>query len=260
MAQHGCYWLSTCPTRYLITSGIVRNVDVLIIGGGITGISLLFHLISAGLTNTYLVEESTIGFHASGRGSGQLLLRGGKLFSQMQEDDGKEYLEFVGDNNRRFLHGLRNVSFDTDLRDCGGLRLASNTEELFVLSRESNFIKQHRGIDCPVLLKEDVDRIMPSSPFIGGMFVPTESTFNPYKVVNGIHEMSEQKGSRVLTGCQVTRVEKIDGGFAVSIRHKGTIKAKKVVYCTNSYAPELLPELANVMQSFRGQMIATDFY
>lgn len=259
MAQHSNYWFETCPSKHLITSGIIKNVDILIIGGGIAGISLLYTLISNGVTNVYLVEESTVGFHSSGRSSGQLMLRGGKLFSHMSTEDGIEYLKFISDNNRRFLGGLRNVGFDTDLRDCGGFRFARTTEEMFVLDREADFIKTHSGLSCPSLSKEDANKLFPDSNFLGGIYIPTESVFNPYKIVNGLYELISQKGIRVLTGCQVTRVIKSEDGFSVSIRHKGIIKAKKIVYCTDAYTSELLPNLNNTILSFRGQMIATDF-
>lgn len=260
MPQHSNYWFSTCPTRHAITAGLVRNADVLVIGGGIAGISVLYQLIQAGITNSYLVEESTIAFHASGRSSGQLMMRGDKLFSQMEESKGIEYLNFIAENNRRFLNGLRNEKFDTDLRDTGGIRLASTDEEFELLKRESAFVLQHRQLECPIFEREQVQSILPGTPFVGGLFVPTEATFNPYKVVNGMREFIERKGPRVLTDCQVTNVTRSqDGSLSVSIRHKGIIRAKKVVYCTNAYMPELLPELANVMSSFRGQMVATDF-
>lgn len=260
MPQHSNYWFGTCPTRHAITAGLVRNADVLIIGGGIAGISVLYQLIQAGITNTYLVEESTIAFHASGRSSGQLMMRGDKLFCQMDEAKGIEYLNFIAENNRRFLNGLRNEKFDTDLRDTGGLRLASNDEEFELLKRESAFVFQHRQLECPIFEREQVQAILPGTPFVGGLFVPTEATFNPYKVVNGMREFIERKGPRVLTDCQVTNVTRSqDGSLSVSIRHKGIIRAKKVIYCTNAYTPELLPELSNVMSSFRGQMVATDF-
>lgn len=256
MASQKNYWFSTCPTRHTVSSGIVRNAEVLIIGGGIAGITLLYQLLQAGITDVYLVEESTVGFHASGRSSGQLMLRGLKLFHEME--NGKEYLEFIGENNRKFLNGLRNVSFDTDLRESGGLRLASNEKELERLEKESDFIREHRDINCPILSKKEVDSILNGSSFAGGMFVPVESTFNPYKVVNGLRELIEKKGARVLTGCQVTNIEEDDKGLAVSIRHKGTIRAKQIVYCTNAYTPEIVPELAEIMTPYRGQMIATD--
>jgi glycine/D-amino acid oxidase-like deaminating enzyme len=259
MVSHDNYWFKTCPTRHKVSSGIVRNVDVLVIGGGIAGVNMLYSLINAGVTNTYLVEESTVGSHASGRSSGQLMFRGSKLFHEYGEAVGAEYLAFIKENNMRFLKGLRVVSFDTDLRDTGGLRLAIDENELEKLETESEFIRVHGGLDCPMLTKEDVEGMLPQTDFVGGMFVPTEATFNPYKIVNGLRELVENKGSRVLTDCQVTSVTPDAKGFSVSIRHKGTIRAKKVVYAVNAYTSELLPDLAESMIPFRGQMIATDY-
>lgn len=259
MANHNNYWFGTCPTRSRVASGLVRNADVLIIGGGVAGMSLLYNLVNAGITNTYLVEESTVAEHASGRSSGQLMLRGFKLFHEYGDKAGAEYLEFVGENNRRFLKGLRAAGFDTDLRDTGGLRLAATEDELEKLKLESEFILKHRNLNCPIMTKAEVQGVMPQTGFAGGMFVPTEATFNPYKVVNGLRELVETKGPRVLTNCQVTDVQQEDKTLAVSIRHKGIIRAKRVVYCLNAYTPELLPELAAVMTPFRGQMIATDY-
>jgi len=260
MAQHSNYWFGTCPTRHLVTAGLVRNVDVLIIGGGIAGVSVLYQLLQAGITNAYLVEDSTIAFHASGRSSGQLMMRGAKLFSQMLKEEGLEYLQFMLDNNKRFLSGLRNVSFDTDLRDTGGLRLAVSEKEFDLLKEEADFLNTHANISCPVLTSDQIQGLLPNTNCIGGIYVPIEATFNPYKVVNGMREFIERKGPRVLTDCQVTNVVRTDDdSFSVSIRHKGTIKAKKIVYCTNAYTPELVPELSRTMIGFRGQMVATDF-
>jgi len=259
MANHQNFWFGTCPTKHIVSSGLVRNADVLIIGGGIAGISLLYQLLIGGISNTYLVEESTVASRASGRSSGQLMFRGAKLFSEMPEEDGIEYLKCIAENNRRFLHGFRNVGFDTDLKNNGGLRLAIDDAELEKLKLESSFILKHINIDCPILSKQEIQNLLPGSNFVGGMFVPNESTFNPYKLVNGLRELIEQKGSRVLTDAQVTQVvPNADGTLSVSIRHKGIIRAKKVVYCTNAYTSELLPEFTDKAVSFRGQMIATE--
>jgi len=259
MVQHNNYWFNTAPTQHSVTSGLVKNADVLIIGGGIVGISLLHQLISAGITNTYLVEESSVGFHASGRGGGHLMLRGGMLFSQMPEEDGAEYLSFIAKNNKLFLSGIRNVSFDSDLRDTGGLRIASTEEELVLLEQEADFIRKHHDMDCPMMTKAELRYLLPNIPFKGAMFVPTEATFNPYKIVNGLREVIERKGQRILTDCSVDSVEgNADDGFSVSIRHKGTIRAKQVVYCNGAYTPELLPELEEHLVRFRGQMVATE--
>jgi len=258
MVRHANLWFDSCPTRREISSGLIKNVDTLIVGGGLAGVSLLYYLINSGMVNTYLVEESSIGFHASGRGMGQLMLRGTKLFHEME--DGAEYLNFIGDNNRRFLNGLRTLSFDNDLRETGGLRLAIDEAEMSKLEKESNFIVNARGIDCPLLSKEDVESLIPSKRFVGGMFVPNEANFNPYKVVNGLRDAVEKSGSRVFTNTQVESVvTNDDGSLTVSIRHRGMIRAKQIVYCTGAYTNRLLPEFADILVPFREHIIATDY-
>lgn len=258
MVKHSCLWFDTCPTKRDITSGVIKNVDTLIIGGGLAGICLLHNLVNSGMINTYLVEESSIGFHGSGRGMGQLMLRGTKLFHEMP--DGEEYLSFVGDNNRRFLNGLRALSFDHDLRETGGLRLAINDEEMAKLEKESEFISRVRAIDCPILSSNQLALLTPSNKFVGGMFTPNEAMYNPYKVVNGLRETVEKSGSRVFTNTQVESVvANDDGGLTVSIRHRGIIRSKQVVYCTGAYTSRLLPEFTDVLIPFREQMIATDY-
>jgi glycine/D-amino acid oxidase-like deaminating enzyme len=257
---HNNYWFLTAPTKHTVSAGIIRNADVLIIGGGIAGLNLLYQLVISGYVNTYLVEDSTVGYHASGRGGGHLMLRGHKLFSKMPGSDGAEYLQFIAENNRKLLNGLRNVRFDSDVRDCGGLRLAINDAEMSDLEQEARFIKQHRDLDCPLFDQAKVRTLLPNTGFIGGMFVPTEAILNPYKVVNGLRELIEQKGPRVLTNSCVTGVsENDDGSLTVSIRHKGTIRAKQVVYSNGAYIPELMPSLAKTLVSYRGQMVATDY-
>jgi gamma-glutamylputrescine oxidase len=261
MVRQANLWFESCPTRRDLTVGLVKNVDTLIIGGGLAGISLLYYLVVGGMINTYLVEESSVGFHGSGRGMGHLMFGGSKLFHEMS--DGEDYMNFVGDNNKRFLSGLRNQKdkFDTDLRETGGLRLATTDEEMAKLEKEAEFIKRIRGIDCPVLSRQSLDTMLPSrNTFIGGLFIPNEATYNPYKVVNGIRETIEKTGTRVFTNTQVESVvTNDDNSLTVSIRHRGTIRAKQVVYCTGAYTSKLLPEFADVLLPFREQVIATDY-
>lgn len=257
MVRHGSLWFETCPTRRDITAGLIKNVDTLIIGGGLAGISLLYYLVNSGMLNTYLVEEDSVGFHASGRGIGQLMFRGTHLFHEMP--DGEEYLTFVAENNRRFLNGLRNFTFDHDLCDTGSVHLASNADELGRLEKEASFIYKIRGIDCPILTGSNLDLIIPSKKFIGGMFVPNEANYNPYKVVNGVRETVEKGSTRVLTNTQVESVvTNDDDSLTVLIRNRGIIRAKQIVYCTGAYTSRLLPEFENILIPFREQVIASE--
>jgi len=264
--KHSNYWFETCPTKCHNGVGFVKNVDVLVIGGGIAGISTLFQLVRGGVSNAYLLEEATVGYHASGRASGQLMLRGHDLFVQLAErlgdDAAEEYLRFSANNIRKFTSALERTKFDTDLVKSGGLRLATTKEELELLCSEAEFINAYAsdtGVNCIVLSEEEVRSILPSKGFIGGIYLPCESTINPYKIINGTRDLLETSGARVLTNSCVENVDRnVDGSLSVSIRHKGVITAKKVVYCMNAYTPGLLPELDSQFTPFRGQMVATD--
>ena len=259
MVNQSNYWFDTHPTRYGTTSSVIKNADVLIIGGGIIGLTLLYQLINAGLTDTYLVEEETVGFHASGRSSGHLIMRGQPLFSELPVEQGIQYAKFMAESIGRMTKGLRSANFNCQFRETGGLRLAQNVDDLSLLKQESAFIREHTGVDCVMLSDKEACVITKSDAFIGGMFVPNESTFNPYKLTNGLADLVCRRGKRILSNCQVESVVPTTGdSLAVSIRHKGIIRAKRVVYCTNAYTHDLLPETKDWMSPFRGQIAATD--
>jgi glycine/D-amino acid oxidase-like deaminating enzyme len=175
----------------------------------------------------------------------------------MPEDVAAEYITFLGESQRKLLSGLRASRLDFDLNDSGGLHLAISDAEMDTLEKEAAFIRKHRDIECPVLDSKEVNNLLPSKSFKGGIFIPTEATFNPYKVINGMVRLIERDGARILTDTQVQEVTRKDDGFTVSIRHKGVIRAKQIVYCTNAYSSELLPELSSCMVPARGQMLAT---
>jgi glycine/D-amino acid oxidase-like deaminating enzyme len=249
MARLNNYWFDTCHTRKHTFAGLVKNVDVLIIGGGISGISLLFRLLTNKIQNTYLIEEDSIGFHASGRTNGQLTLGSSSV----------DHLKFLFESNKRMINGLSGVSFDTDLCLSGGLNLASDQEELERLRAKAEAIENACGFTCPLLIENELRVLISGTPFVGGIFLPTEVTFNPYKVVNGLHDLIEaHHGIRCFTGTQVEDVSYNDSGtIDVSIRRRGTIRAKHVVYCTGGYTSDLLPELRDVIRSVRTQTVAT---
>jgi glycine/D-amino acid oxidase-like deaminating enzyme len=259
--KHSNYWFETCDSRHVNGVSFVKNVDVLIVGGGISGMSLLFQLARSKSNNVYLAEESAVGYHASGRSSGQLMLRGSKYFTDFEDASvARAYALFLTHNIRRFTRILQTTNADVDLHVGGGLRLACDEEEFRKLEAEVKFInKIAPDTNCITLDRSAIKSIIPSDTFVGGAYIPIEATLNPYKLVNNIRRSIESVGPRIYTNATIESVTpQSDGSLSVSIRHKGVIRAKKVVYCTNAYTPELLPEFKDFMVPFRGQMISTD--
>lgn len=260
MIKNSNLWQDTYPSIKNTSSSIVKNVDVLIIGGGIAGVCLLYNLYQADITNVVLVEENSLGSHSGGRNLGILSLRGSVLFSQMSPEIGKNYLNFIGENNRKFFNGLRAVSFDTDLKDSGSYRFAKNNLEMEMLEKEATFIRKNRDIDCPALSKKEIELLTTVKDYVGGIYMPNEASINPIKVINGLASLADPKQNKILIDSHVESIEKNDDEtFNATIRHRGVIRAKHIVYCTGAYTDSLLSSFKNIVLPYRNQYIATDY-
>jgi glycine/D-amino acid oxidase-like deaminating enzyme len=264
MAKHQNYWFESYAPVIQIRSGVIKNADVLIIGGGIAGLLTLWQMIKAKQENVYLLDESTPGYRASGRSSGQLMLRGARSFTDVHHSispvAANEYMDFIAANNEILRTVIDDSQLQCDLRESGGLRLAVDDVEMSALEEEAELIENAGVGVTPVMLnRNEVQNLVYSKRFVGGMYIASEATFNPYMLTNRMAEKLDAGGKRILTGCSVESVtENDDGILEVKIRDKGIVRAKKVIYCTNAYTPRLLPEFAPFMSSFRGQIIASD--
>jgi glycine/D-amino acid oxidase-like deaminating enzyme len=264
MAKHQNYWFETQGPTLVNRSGIIGNADVLVIGGGVVGLLTLWQLLKSGVENVYLVDEQYVGYRASGRSSGQLMIRGARSFTDIYHTEGlaaaNDYIDFIAANNEILRTIIEEHELICDLQQSGGLRLAMDDDELAALIEEAEIIENAQcGIHPIIFGRERVEKLVYSKSFAGGMYLPSEATLNPYKLVNQMAAKLDVNGRRILSGCCVESVtEKDNGKLEVVIRDKGTIRTKSVVYCTNAYTPRLLPELHGFMTSFRGQMIASD--
>ena len=263
MAKHQNYWFETEAPTIVNRSGIISNADVLIIGGGISGLLVLWQLLRSGVKNVYLVEESHVGYRASGRSSGQLMMRGSRSFSDIFHSYGlkavNDYIDFIAANNEIMRAWIDEHDLFCDLQEGGGLRLAVDDDELIDLQEEAEIINSAMcGVNPTMLNRDEVKGILFSERFVGAMYVPTDATFNPYMLVNKITAKLDASGRRILSGCSVEEITQRDEGWAVKIRNKGTITAKHVVHCTNAYASQLLPEFKDFTVNVRAQMIASD--
>lgn len=259
LAQHNNYWFDTYTPKNRISSGLIKSADAIVIGGGIAGLSTASALVAGGMKNVYIVEESDVAYRASGRSSGQMMLRGSMSFTDCNKKLGwkatEEYIKFVHLNNRLVKRAFDHQEQETDFQYTGGLRLAMDLKELHDIEDEVELIRKADISTQPEMLsRKHVKSLMGSGRFVGGTFISHEAILNPYRMANMI---ANQLGNVIFTNSSVESVERVDDKLLVSIKDKGVIKSSFVVYCTNAYTPRLLPELAENLTSLRGQMIST---
>jgi glycine/D-amino acid oxidase-like deaminating enzyme len=260
MVNYSNYWSPSSKIDIKQQEFIPKSVDVAIIGGGIAGLLTAKQLLEVGIYNIAIFEESSIGSHSSARSNGFLQFKTSKYFHKLENKEvAKEYARFIIHNNSRFIDFIKDLDLYCELDTTGGVEIAMTNEEYHNLEIEYEFLK---GLDLPfnpVLVNHNqVSKILPHNNFMGGMYMPLQATFNPQRLMSAICNSLESKQNKIYINASVENIEKhVDDSIILFIKNSGVVKAKKVVYCTNAYSSQLLPEMKKYMTPIRGTTIVT---
>lgn len=187
-----------------------RVSDVIVIGGGVAGLSSAWQLAERGLSVTVL-ERRQLGSGSSGRAAGLLgQLRGTAAATRML----MEGLEIVRELERR-----------TELEifvQTGSVRIAENEERSGEIRR---LVEMGRSIGFPV---EDIDaaglaRLLPymrTDDIIDACHCPTDGHLQPAELVSAYVKAGRRAGVRHVTNCPVERVL-VRGGRGVGVKTAG---------------------------------------
>ena len=204
--------------------------DVVVIGGGVAGVSSAWHLSRLGLS-VVLLESGRIASRASGRNDGQVLLGLGehlnRLVGQLGMETALELWRFLDDNHNALSTTLRSEGIDCDFVQEGGLRLASSASELEEL-RESSAIMRREGIEHRLLDAAEVARELPlSRGFFGALFLAREAIFDPAAFVEGLADRARAKGARLREDCHALEIGGELGAFRVRASETTTQGARQ---------------------------------
>lgn len=192
------------------------SVDVLIVGGGISGILLAYELKKRNI-DYVLIEEDRIGDGISKNTTAFLTISHDYLYHEMINDIGiskaKEYLTL----NQNAILEYKELSshYDFDYKECSNIIFSSNDSEK--INKEKSALE---------LLGVEVSEVS-SIPFDitlkKGIEIPSQATIHPFKFIKGI--------SQKLKIYERTRIEKVLFHTAYTKHHK--IMFNKIVITTN---------------------------
>jgi glycine/D-amino acid oxidase-like deaminating enzyme len=238
VASTPSYWLAEAPEPLSATpKARAGEVDVVIVGGGVTGCSCALTLAERGL-RVRLLEAREIAGGASGRNGGFALRGGAMPYDEAQRSLGTERARLLWELSERALDRLEQLAGDA-CRRVGSLRLSHGTAEADALDRELQALRDDGFA---------VDRVDPLPPALERLFSaailhPGDAAIQPARWVRRLAARAVAAGAEIVER-QTARLEELD--------------ATAVVVAVDALSGDLLPELRSVVAPQRGQMLVTE--
>jgi gamma-glutamylputrescine oxidase len=228
------YWLAQShePIPVHTSSG---PVDVVVVGGGVTGCSCALTLAERGL-RVRLYEAREIAGGASGRNAGFALRGGAGSYDAARAELGAGPARLLWELSERTLDRLERLAGDA-FRRVGSLRLAFDDDEREALRREHDALREHGfSVEWVDELEPPLDRL-----YLGAILHPRDGALQPARWVRRLAAHAANAGAEICEGERVT-IEELD--------------ADAVVVACDGFIPQLLPELP--VRATRGQVLATE--
>ncbi len=221
------------------TGSLPERCDVLVVGGGIAGVSMLWWLRSGG-RSAVLVEADRLAAGASGRNAGVIGSGPNRPYALAVQELGRgaagEINAFTLENHARLMEAVAGRS--PHYRQRGSQNWPVDPGEASVLA-ESAQLEREDGFDAE---------------WNGRCLVhPHNAEHNPVETVLAL--ASDAPAASIREGVRVTGLESSGSGVLVTDGSGAECRADAVVVCLNAYTPQLLPEVA--IAPTRAQALAT---
>jgi 4-methylaminobutanoate oxidase (formaldehyde-forming) len=208
-----------------------NQASVVIVGGGIIGCSLAYHLTLRGCRDVVLLERKqlTCGttWHAAG------------LVGQLRATYNLTRLAQYTTNLYASLE--QETGQATGFRQTGSIAIATNLARLEELQRGASMAKCF-GLEVQTLTPSEIASMWPGvtvSDLVGGVFLPKDGRTNPIDTTQALAKGAKSRGARIFENCAAQEIL-IENGKAVGVRTEfGTIRADMVVNCAGMWAHEL---------------------
>ena len=208
-----------------------NRASVVIVGGGIVGCSLAYHLTLRGCTDVVLLERKqlTCGttWHAAG------------LVGQLRATYNLTRLAQYTTNLYASLE--QETGQATGFRQTGSIAVATNQARLEELKRGASMAKCF-GLEVQTLAPSEIASLWPGvriDDLVGGVYLPKDGRTNPIDTTQALAKGAKSRGARIFENCAAQEII-IENGTAVGVRTEfGEIRADMVVNCAGMWAHEL---------------------
>jgi sarcosine oxidase subunit beta len=232
----------------------MRTTDVVIIGGGIVGSSIAYHLTLRGCRNVLVIErESSQGKGSTGKSMGGVRAQ----FSTPVNIEMSLYsIPFY-------------ASFDESLGyPCGyraqGYLFCATSEKHMAYLRTNHETQVRLGLeDARLISAADIASMFPqlrSDDIVGGAFCSSDGFVDPYSAMNGLIACAIESGAEIWKNATVTGIKRDRVGVLSVETSKGAVGTRVVVNCAGAWAAEIaaMVEINLPVEPLRRMLVPTE--
>ncbi len=210
---------------------VPQRAQVVVVGGGIVGCSIAYHLTRRGLTDVVVLEQGTLTcgttWHAAGLVSQlksthsltRLATYSVRLFEELEDETGQA----------------------TGYRTPGSISVAADPERWEEILRGAT-MAEGVGVETRVIdLEEAAARwpLLRTDDLVGALFIPRDGQTSPVDTTMALAKGAKARGARVIEGVSVTDVKVADGRVTGVETEQGPIEAEVVVLATGMWTRHL---------------------
>lgn len=207
------------------------QAQVVIIGGGVGGCSIAYHLTKMGWTDVVLLErhELTAGstWHSAG------------LVGQLRSDANLTRMMYYSTDLYRELKEETGV--DTGWREVGGIRLASSPERMQDIQRMVGMARSF-GMPMEILTPQeayDLFPLMSMEGVVGAAYTPNDGVIDPTGLTNALAAGAKSRGAQFFEETDVEQIILKDGRVSEVATNRGNIKTEHVVNAAGQWGGEV---------------------
>ena len=206
------YWLDTAPQfTGSVGAAIDGRADVVIVGGGLTGLSAALECARQGAEPVVLEAGSVIG-QASGRNGGQCNVGVHQDFGELSKRLGERRATRY---YRAFEQAVDTVegiidreAIACDFRRCGKLKLAMKPRHFAALQRNFELLRDRIDRNFEIVSRDQLSEEVLSDQFYGGLLQTTSASLHVGRFGVGLADAVVRSGGRIVEGARVTEVDR----------------------------------------------------
>ncbi|MDR3101118.1 MAG: FAD-dependent oxidoreductase [Paraburkholderia sp.] len=220
-----------------MSTPVPTHARVVIVGGGIVGCSVAYHLTKLGWRDVVLLEQGTLSCGTTWHAAGLV----GQLRSQ------QSMTKLIRYSTALYAELEAETGLATGWKQCGSLSVARTPERMTQLKRTAASARAY-GVVCDVIGPREAGELWPvmrTDDLLGAVWLPGDGKANPTDLTQSLARGARQRGARIVENTRITAVHTAAtpsgrAATGVSWRNKdgeeGTLHAEIVVNCAGQWA------------------------